>query len=139
MKTYLNLTIWHRSADLFADLHQALNHHSLYKDRYLRDQILRAALSVALNISEGNGRGSNKEFKRFLRISRGSLDEVHAALHIARRIYPDLNINEDHFAQIDQIKRSVNALIGKLSDVTKKSDKPLVAASPNIPPGATHS
>ena len=116
MKSYLDLTIWHRASDLFVDLHKLLEHHSLFRDRYLREQLLRASLSVALNISEGNGRGSRKEFAHFLRIARGSLDEVGAALHIARKIYPALDIPDRHFADIEQLKRSINALIRKLTE-----------------------
>ena len=116
MKTYLDLNIWQRASDLFVELHKLLEHPSLFRDRYLREQLLRAALSVALNISEGNGRGSRKEFAHFLRIARGSLDEVGAALHIARKIYPVLEIPDRHFTSIEQLKRSINALIRKLTE-----------------------
>ena len=116
MKSYLDLSIWRRASDLFVDLHKLLEHPSLFRDRYLREQVLRASLSVALNISEGNGRGSRKEFAHFLRIARGSLDEVGAALHIARKIYPALEITERHFADIEQLKRSINALIRRLTE-----------------------
>jgi four helix bundle protein len=116
MKSYLDLTIWQRASELFVALHKLLEHPSLFRDRYLREQLLRASLSVALNISEGNGRGSRKEFAHFLRIARGSLDEVGAALHIARKIYPALEIPERHFADIEQLKRSINALIRKLTE-----------------------
>jgi four helix bundle protein len=116
MKSYLDLSIWRRASDLFVDLHKLLEHPSLFRDRYLREQLLRASLSVALNISEGNGRGSRKEFAHFLRIARGSLDEVGAALHIARKIYPALEIPERHFANIEQLKRSINALIRRLTE-----------------------
>ena len=50
---------------------------------YLTQQIRRAALSVHLNIAEGFSRKSLLERKRFFEISRGSLNEVDAALDIA--------------------------------------------------------
>jgi len=43
-------------------------------------QMIRAALSVALNIAEGSGKTTDKELNRFLNISLGSLYETIAAL-----------------------------------------------------------
>jgi len=46
----------------------------------LIEQLEAASTSVALNISEGKGRFSKKEFKHFLYIARGSLYETIAML-----------------------------------------------------------
>ncbi len=49
----------------------------------LKDQLLRAALSVALNIAEGSAKYSDKDFKRFIENSLGSINECLACLDIA--------------------------------------------------------
>lgn len=49
----------------------------------LRDQMSRAATSVASNIAEGQARGSAKEFVRFLYISCGSVAEIQTQLILA--------------------------------------------------------
>lgn len=49
-------------------------------------QMRRASLSVVLNIAEGAGKKSDKDFNRFVTISIGSVYEVVACLDVARDI-----------------------------------------------------
>lgn len=51
---------------------------------HLRDQALRAASSIVLNIAEGSGLPSKKQKARHYNIAMGSLREVQAALEINR-------------------------------------------------------
>ena len=53
------------------------------KDYSFKDQILRAAVSISNNIAEGFERYSNKDFRKFLYISKGSCGEVRSMLHLA--------------------------------------------------------
>ena len=49
---------------------------------FLADQLRRAASSVALNFSEGYGKSTPAEQRRYFRIARGSAYEVAAALDV---------------------------------------------------------
>ena len=56
------------------------------RDYGLRDQMTRAAVSIASNIAEGAERNSPAEYTRFLHIAKGSAAEVRTQLYIAQRI-----------------------------------------------------
>jgi four helix bundle protein len=52
----------------------------------LTSQLRRATVSVPSNIAEGQGRGSDAELVRFLRVAHGSLRETETHVLIARRL-----------------------------------------------------
>lgn len=51
---------------------------------HLRDQLLRAASSVSLNLSEGNAKRSVKEKKRFYQMAYASTQECKVILRLAK-------------------------------------------------------
>jgi four helix bundle protein len=52
----------------------------------LTSQLRRARVSIASNIAEGRGRGTDGEFRQFLNIAQGSTYEVQTQLLLARRL-----------------------------------------------------
>ncbi|MCC6509123.1 MAG: four helix bundle protein [Pirellulaceae bacterium] len=63
-------------------------------NRHARDQWLRAAQSIPLNIAEGNGKQSLKDKNRFFEIARGSALEcaaIHDVLRVCDAIDDELN------------------------------------------------
>jgi four helix bundle protein len=52
----------------------------------LASQILRSSTSVALNIAEGAGKQTDKDFNRYLNIARGSLFESIATLDVLKEL-----------------------------------------------------
>ncbi len=75
-----DLKIWQLARALAYEIYQIMREN---KDYGFKDQIQRAAVSTMNNISEGFERNSNKEFKRFLDISKGSCGEVRGMLYLA--------------------------------------------------------
>ena len=72
----------------------------------LTSQLRRASYSIVLNIAEGAGSGSTKEFIRFLDIAQRSTFEVMAGLDIAKEIGL-LETNDYQNNQQEAIKISV--------------------------------
>lgn len=78
----------------------------------IADQLRRAALSIPLNIAEGNGRWHTKDRKSFFLIARGSAFECVPLIEICR----DLGIIDEptHGAwrsEVEEISRMLNGLI----------------------------
>jgi four helix bundle protein len=76
------MEIWKRSSRLAVSVLLLTNKISLYA---LRDQMSRSSISVPSNIAEGAERDSDKEFRRFLSIAKGSLAELRTQCYIAAK------------------------------------------------------
>jgi four helix bundle protein len=72
-----------RLAVLSRDAIRSLPHAELFAHG---GQWRRASYSVALNIAEGAAQSSPKQFRRYLEIAKGSLDEVQGVLELVEAL-----------------------------------------------------
>ena len=70
-----------RTFKLAVEFYQSIK--NLKLNSHLRDQLLRASQSIALNLAEGRGKATTRDQKRFFSIAMGSLRECQAALILA--------------------------------------------------------
>jgi four helix bundle protein len=81
-RSFEELDVWKRACQLAVDVYEVLRNSREFS---LRNQMQRAAISIASNIAEGSERGG-KDFVRFLSIARGSAAELRTQCYIACKI-----------------------------------------------------
>jgi four helix bundle protein len=86
---------------------------------FLVDQLNRAALSIAANIAEGNGRFTQADRKNFFFIARGSLQECVPLLELARRREQiSVEVHQDLRNRLEEIGKMLAGLINGVSNRT---------------------
>ena len=82
---------------------------------HIVDQFNRAALSISLNIAEGNGRYHLKERQTFFRIARGSAFECVPILEICeRQSLLDKSSCQSLLQELEIISKMLSGLINKI-------------------------
>ncbi|MFN2261370.1 MAG: four helix bundle protein [Psychroflexus sp.] len=117
MHNYKELKIWQKSIDLVENVFHLISDFPNSEKYGLIDQIKRSAISVPSNIAEGAGRNSNKDFSRFLSISKGSLNELNTQLVISNR----LNfVDNDKLNQVEESINEIQKMIYKFNQSLEK-------------------
>lgn len=78
-----NLDVYQKSMKFVVEIYSV---NGYLRDRTIKDQFRRAALSIPLNIAEGQGRMHGKEKRQFYNTARGSLLECIPLLQICQKI-----------------------------------------------------
>jgi four helix bundle protein len=84
--SYRDLIVWQVSVQFVAAVYTATQSFPKQEQYGLVSQLRRAAVSIASNIAEGQGRLTEGEFRHFLGQARGSLLEVETQLYIAKEL-----------------------------------------------------
>ncbi|HEV2352556.1 MAG TPA: four helix bundle protein [Terriglobia bacterium] len=79
-KRFEELPVWKAAIELAQKVYALTAQRPFLRQRSLRDQMERAAVSVSNNIAEGFERGTTQELLTFLYIARGSAGEVRSML-----------------------------------------------------------
>jgi four helix bundle protein len=101
--------------DLVSALYDAAESFPKRETYSLTDQMRRAAVSVPSNIAEGQAHYTDREFRYFLRRSRGSLAELETQVMIAhQRNYLSKSQAADVLRRTEEVSRIVSGLINSL-------------------------
>lgn len=112
-QSFKDLIVWQKSKSLYLITYRDFRD---LKDYYFRDQILRAALSVPNNIAEGYARRSDRAFRNFLFIAKGSVAEVESMLLMAVELDYITKIQQSELLALsEEVSKLLTGFINKLS------------------------
>jgi four helix bundle protein len=110
-----DLECWQRAKSLAVELYAVSSSGEFGRDFGFRDQIRRAAVSIASNIAEGKERETIAEFIRYLYIAKGSAGELKTQLLIAQDIgYLNQTSSKELTLRIEKVSAMIGALIKAL-------------------------
>jgi four helix bundle protein len=116
--SFEDLEVWKRACNLAVTVYQTLKNS---KDYGLRNQMQRAAISIASNVAEGTERPP-KDFVRFLRMAKGSAAELRTQTYIAAKVGV---ITVEQMAQIvEETKGIARMLTGLARSLKTENRKP---------------
>jgi four helix bundle protein len=107
--SFEDLEVWKLSCRLTIQLYADLRG---CRDYGLKDQMTRAAVSMASNIAEGSERVTGPDFVRFLNIAKGSAAELRTQTYIAARIGI---LNDQQQRQLTTDLKQISAMLHALS------------------------
>lgn len=112
IQKFEDILSWQKSRELAVSIYQLFRNN---KDFSFKNQIERAVISISNNIAEGFERRSNKEFKQFLFIAKGSCGEVRSMAHIGLELkYVSKQDFDKIFSSSEEISRLLSGLIKTL-------------------------
>lgn len=115
-----DMEVWQLSRHFVKDIYFRTREGIMSSDRRFCSQLQSAALSIMNNISEGFERPSNKEFIRYLVISKSSAAETRSMLYVIYNIgYLEKNTFDDLMKQILSISKSLSGFIRYLGTSKK--------------------
>src|ERR1051325_2791783 len=106
------IEVWQLSRKLVKKIYLLTEKGKFTKDWSLKDQMRRSVISIPCNIAEGYERKSNKEFIRFLYISKGSAGELRTQLYLSFDLeYIEKNECNILLQESEQISKSLSGFI----------------------------
>lgn len=112
MHNFKELKVWQKAIDLILEVYRLTESYPKSELYGVISQTQRAAVSISCNISEGCGKSTKKDFKRFLEIGLGSTNELENLVIVANRLgYLKNQDFVDIEEKIQEINRMLKALI----------------------------
>ena len=109
MRDYKKLEVWKKSHELYMHIKKKIATKFPREERFeLTSQLLRASLSIPLNIVEGCGRFTGKDFTHFLDTSLGSTNETDYGCFAAFELG---YITEEEYRNVNKMINELRAML----------------------------
>ena len=116
IERFEDIKAWQAARDLVSAIYRVTAQGQFAKDFGVRDQVRRASVSVMSNIAEGFERSSDREFRRFLYIAKGSAGEVRSQLFVALDLgYVTPDEFDDLRAKAEDVAKALSGFITYLA------------------------
>ena len=124
MQDFKRTDVWKRSYKFSIDIYRITSSFPPEEKYGLTSQIRRASTSIPINIAEGAGRDTRKEFAHFILIAMGSASEVDCELLLAH----DLGFisNKDFsilYSELNEIRKMLTAFRKSLLNYNDERNK----------------
>jgi four helix bundle protein len=117
IKSYRDLETWQKAIELVEKIYKETRLFPKEEIYGLTGQMRRAAVSVASNIAEGQGRDSTNEFLRHLSIAYGSQCELQTQMLIGYKLS---YLNQQTYERLEDVSTSVARLINGLANSLRR-------------------
>ncbi len=115
MRNFKELKIWQKGFMIAVDTFKLVSTFPKEEKYGISSQVTRSAVSIPSNIAEGSGRGSEKDYTRFIEISLGSSFELETQLLITDSInYGDKDLRRQILKDVDEKQKMLMSFITKL-------------------------
>lgn len=120
--SYKELDAWKEARTLVKDVYLATATFPTSEQIGITSQLRRAAVSISANIAEGYGRRSPAAFSQFLRIAKGSVNEVETLLILSADL-GFLESSDELQARTAKIGSMLTNLITKIESGTVREEE----------------
>lgn len=115
MRPFRKLVVWQKAHRLTLDLYRVTRTFPREEQYGLTSQMRRCANSIGANISEGCGRGTARDFARFIQIALGSASELENHLVLALDLgFIDREVHAQLETVLVDVKRMLSGLVRRL-------------------------
>ena len=115
MRDFREIKVWEKAHALTLEIYKATAKFPREEVYGLTSQMRRCSSSIAPNIAEGCGRGSNADLAKFLQIGMGSASELEYHILLAYDLtFLSVTIHDRLQTRVIEVKRMLTSLLQKV-------------------------